>query len=428
MVKQKIVLFLSLFVTYAAYNQPILAKKDIPKHIEFMGNNEDFQPSIEEEEYIARPRFDYNFTWVGNLNDFSFKVLNQISRDSQKNICISSVSIAAVLNVVLQGSHGDTQEEIKNCLGLDKISPEGYSKAFKKFTDFSDYNFADLTLNMANSVWLKKELAIKPAFLSQMDTVLKVKLSNLGENDSENTQMINDWVNQKTRGMIPKIADNIKGDLILLNAIYFKGKWNKPFDAHLTKSKPFKCVSNPDKKVDMMMQKGHYLYLEDDEMQAVKIPYQDGNFDLIVILPKSQNGLKAVQETLTNQNWARWQRSFDRREGTIEIPKFKMDFNVEIDETLKEMGIKKAYSDDSEITEIANMPLIISKTVHKTAFEINEKGAEAAAVTMMVTMVGRAWVQEVIKPFHINVNHPFMFAIQERNSGLILFHGVVYEP
>jgi serpin B len=213
--------------------------------------------------------------------------------------------------------------------------------------------------------------------------------------------------------------------LILLDAIYFKGSWEAPFDKKLTREEPFTVRGGQTVPHPRMTRQERMSYLESAGFQAVVLPYASRQASLCVFLPKEN--LDKFMAELTPENWEQWMGQFRAREGTLELPRFKLENKYELNGELKALGMARAFSREAEFGGIAEEPLHISEVVQKTFVEVNEEGTEAAAasgIAMRPSLVRR----EPEPPFTMIVDRPFYVAIRENQTGTILFHGAIEDP
>ncbi|MGH9857126.1 MAG: serpin family protein, partial [Acidobacteriota bacterium] len=232
------------------------------------------------------------------------------------------------------------------------------------------------------------------------------------------------------RGKIEKIVDDIKADSVvfLINAIYFNGKWTREFDASKTKPERFTTASGSAKQVPLMRQKGTYSYLEEPDFQAISLPYGNGRLSMYVFLPAEASSLKAFHGSLTADNWNKWMNGFDKGEGEIAFPRFNVEYEVELTHALKSLGIRSAFDpQNADFGAMIRGPLAyISAVKHKAVAEVTEEGTVAAAATSTEMRVVSMQIPN--RTFRMIVNRPFLFAITDNTSGLILFIGSVADP
>jgi serpin B len=237
-------------------------------------------------------------------------------------------------------------------------------------------------------------------------------------------------VNQSTGGKTDRIVETITSDqmLFLIDAIYFKGKWTQEFNKKQTAEYPFYLAAGRQKQHPMMSQSGEYRYYENEKFQAVSLPYgENKRLSLYIFLPVKNSSLSAFYKTLNAQNWEKWMTRFRSREGFIRLPRFKMQYDIELKDALAALGMGVAFSDNANFSGISDNNLLIDEVKHKTFVEVNEEGTEAAAVTA-VTLAPPSAVINLEEPFRMIVDRPFFCAIRDNQTGTVMFMGSIVEP
>ena len=248
--------------------------------------------------------------------------------------------------------------------------------------------------------------------------------------DPHVVNVINDWASDKTHGKITRIADGMIDPettrLFLADAVYFKGKWSHPFETKNTKERPFYLRSGDRKPVPMMTQTRSFGYVEEAGYQAVRLPYAGENLAMYVFLPVRDSSLGDLVGKLTGDMWERIRRQFKSAEGTVVIPKLKVEYGIELKKPLESLGMKLAFdSGRADFSGIA-AHLYISAAIQKTFVDVNEEGTEATAVTGVA--VATTALRLPSQPFEMVVDRPFLFLIEDRPTQTILFVGLVFDP
>jgi serpin B len=240
---------------------------------------------------------------------------------------------------------------------------------------------------------------------------------------------MNAWANEKTHGKINGIADGLIDpltDLFLANAVYFKGKWEEPFEVKSTKDRVFHLRGGRQKKLPMMEQSRRFTYRRGTGYQAVRLPYQGWNLAMYVFLPDAGSNPEKLLGIMNGDTWQRvTEPGFSEREGTVVLPRFKLEYGVELKQPLRAMGMKAAFG-KADFSGISDRPLFISAVRQRTFVEVNEEGTEAAAVTGAPMPSGIE--MNPPKPFEMIVDSPFLFLIEDKQTRTILFMGVVFDP
>ncbi|BAY65711.1 serpin family proteinase inhibitor I4 [Calothrix brevissima NIES-22] len=363
-------------------------------------------------------------------NKFGFKLFSEVLKNesSDKNIFLSPSSVAIALAMTYNGASGSTQEAMAKTLELQGMNLAEINSAYADLKQLLENPNSDVRLNIANSLWANKNAKFQSDFIQKNKDYYKAQVTNLDFQDASAPNIINNWVKDNTQGKINKIVDNIDPNqmLFLINAIYFKGKWSNEFDKSQTATLPFNLASGQQKNHPMMSQDGDYRYQENEQFQAVSLPYgKDGKFSLYIFLPKQNSSLKSFYQNLNAENWEQWMTQFRKREGSIRLPRFKTDYEVTLNDALKALGMGEAFSDKANFSGIGKN-LTISQVKHKTFVEVNEEGTEAAASTS-VSIVATSAVQKP-EPFKMIVDRPFFCAIRDNQTGSVLFMGSIMEP
>jgi serpin B len=369
---------------------------------------------------------------ASNYTTFGIKLFSQIAReDAGKNVFISPVSIAFALAMVYNGASGKTKEAMARALELQGISIDDVNRNSASLKDMLEKADPKVQLRIANSLWSKKDITFKPDFVQRNREFYKAEVTELDFADPSAAGTINGWVSRNTEGKIEKIIDQIEPSsiLFLINAIYFKGKWAAEFEKDATTEQPFTTGAGSRKQVQMMAQSGSYQYIENADFQAISLPYGDSRWNLHVFLPAGGKGLAELQKSLTGSSWTTWMQSFRKRKGEILLPRFKIEYEKELNDSLKALGMDVAF--DQTSADFSGMiqssqRAYISKVKHKTFVEVNEEGTEAAAATSAGISITSA--QRPSQPFRMVVDRPFLCAIRDSQTGAVLFIGTINEP
>jgi serpin B len=360
---------------------------------------------------------------------FAFDLLKQITREQPgTNVFISPFSVSTALQMVGNGAAGETKAEMQRVLKTAGLSAETLNAACKDLNQ-SLNSQPGMILNLANAIWYKKEFHLKPEFVSVNKQFFQAELGGVDFAKPESAQTINHWADNKTRGKIKEVVRwpfDPAVRVILANAIYFKGKWDRPFDKKQTKPH-FHLSGGGEKQAPTMWQRGLFSYQEGDDFQAVRLPYAGGRLQMYLFLPDTNSSPTKLLADFSGETWRdRILPQFHDTEGVLALPRFKLDYDVILNDPLKAMGMRRAFAIDADFSAMADEPLFVSEVKQKSFVEVNEEGTEAAAVTT-VTMLRKA-VRPVEKPFAMIVDRPFLFVIADDQTKSILFMGVIYDP
>jgi serpin B len=359
---------------------------------------------------------------------FAFDLLKQITREQPgTNVFISPVSVSTVLQMVANGAASDTKTEMQRMLKTTALAPDLLAAACKDLNE-SLNSQTNVILNLANAIWFQDGVHLKPGFAATNSRFFHAELAPVDFLKPISAQIINDWADTSTHGKIKDVVQFPFPPLtrvILANAIYFKGKWERPFDKKATKMRDFHLAQAGIKPTPTMWQRGNFSCQAGDDFQAVRLPYAGGRLQMYLFLPNTNSN---PAKFLAGMDGSAWQdkilAGFRDREGTLAFPRFKLDYDVALNDPLQALGMRHAF-EDADFSAMASEPLFVSQVKQKSFVEVNEEGTEAAAVTM-VTMLAMADRPE--KPFEMIVDRPFFFVIADDQTKSILFMGVIYDP
>ncbi|XP_020851474.1 serpin B6-like [Phascolarctos cinereus] len=367
-------------------------------------------------------------------NTFTLNVFKKISEeDASQNVFYSPLSLYCALAMVLDGAKGNTAAQIQQVLSLNKGTD--VHQSFQSFLAEANKSGSQSLLRIANQLFGEKTFDF---FSSFKESCQRFYHSNMEELDfasapEEARMHINKWVEDKTEGKIAELlaSDSIDSltSLVLVNAIYFKGKWEKQFDKSKTTEKMFKISKEKQKPVQMMFQKSTFsmTYIGEVFTKILVLPYVGGQMDMVILLPDENMDLKTLGKRLTSGKLADWlnPEMMDEMEVEVFLPRFKLEENLDMKFILQKLGMSDAF--DGSKADFSGMSarhdLYLSKVVHKAFVEVNEEGTEAACATAAVMMLRSA---RMIPQFV--VDHPFLFLIRDNSSKNILFLGKVISP
>lgn len=368
---------------------------------------------------------------VANITDahtaFGIETLKFLAKEEQDNIFISPSSIALALSMVYNGAKGGTYNAMQNALSFRGFDINTINSKSRELIDALKNPDQKVELSVANSVWAKKGIEFRREFLDVVKHYFNAEISTLDFSNSNAANTINAWVNKNTKGKISSIVSPpIPDDMVmyLINAVYFKGSWTTEFNKQLTEERAFTSASGASKKHPLMMRRDDMPYFETEDFQSVQLPYgKNKRLSMVVFLPKN---LDAFVQSLNADTWTGWMKQYKETEGTLLLPKFKMEYEKRLIPLLTKLGMGIAFENSADFTGIGRS-LKISEVKHKTYVDVNEEGTEAAAVTG-VGGVGITSVGPVKKTFYMEVNRPFFFAIRDNQTGEPLFMGIIRNP
>jgi serpin B len=344
-------------------------------------------------------------------NSFAFKLFREINvQEGDKNIFISPVSVAMALGMTYNGAAGSTQEAMQEVLELQGMNLQGVNESYRSLIDLLQNLDPQVEFALANSIWYRHTLTFEQADFGAPSA----------------SQTINGWVNDKTNGRISKIVpETIPAAVVmyLINAIYFKADWTHQFDKSRTSGAPFRLIDGSEVTVDMMEHEGQIpvRYLWNQDLMTVELSYGGDAYVMTVLLPFEPSGITALLESLTQENWSAWLDQLGPGELYVQLPKFTLEYELEMKDALAALGMGVAFSGAADFTNMyAPGGIWIDQVKHKAFVKVDEEGTEAAAVTSVV-MVDSA-------PMAFVVDRPFVFVLREKLSGTILFMGKIVDP
>jgi serpin B len=365
---------------------------------------------------------------VAANTQFGFKLFEDLAkRDAGKNIFVSPSSVAFALAMIYTGASGETQQAMVKALELQGMSLPEINQANAALRAALGSADPKVQLTIANSLWARQGITFKPEFIKRNQNFYEAEVAAL---DFTSPAAINDWVKRKTSGKINKIVETIPSDAILyvINAVYFKGVWAQQFDKSKTKDGPFTLLNGAKKKQPLMSQSGRFRYYENEKFQAVSLPYGAGRMSLYVFLPSPNSDLRAFVANLNTENWESWTPQFRSTPGDIVLPRFKLEYDIVLNQALKTLGMSAAFDpQNANFSEMyaktSSANVFIGEVKHKTFVEVNEEGTEAAAATS-----GGMHLTSFQPPFKMVVDRPFFCAIVDNTTKTILFMGSIVEP
>ena len=357
--------------------------------------------------------------------------------DRGGNLFCSPYSISSALAMTYAGAKGDTAAEMEKVLHFGQ-GQAGTQAAFSELQDrlAAVEKKGGVQLAVANSLWPQKGYPFLPDYLKQVQAAYGSTITPLDfQADTEGArQTINQWVEEKTREKIKDLIGRGALDsltrLVLVNAIYFKGSWASPFRPVQTAPADFFVTPDAPVQVPLMVQARKFAYAEFDDCQVVKLPYAGNELSMLVVLPKAKDGLAALEAQLTPARLAEWRDRLNDQQVCVYLPKFKLTWGAtSLNNPLAALGMETAFNE--KLADFSGMDgqlhwLYIGLVLHKAFVEVNEEGTEAAAATAVV-MEARA-MRPQTPPAMFRADHPFLFLIQEEQTGAILFLGRMADP
>ncbi len=388
--------------------------------------SKDAQVSIEAEQALTRDTSEFALDLYSKLNQ------------KKGNFVVSPYSLSSTAAMLYAGTRGNTQMEIARAFhftrAYDRVC-EVFSFLNKKL-ELNGAQAGDYHLYIADSIWLQKGKHLQAAYmdLAASATLREVDFAHTAEHSR---LMINKWVEKNTgqviKGFLDEKAVNASTRIILANAVYFKAKWRSPFSSNATVDAPFYLDDERIIQVPTMHQYGTFPFYEEDDFSVVSMPYlckkgdATGDLSLYIFLPKDVEGLEDFEARLNQRRLVQCLDRLEEKELSLALPKFRIDYKRELNDVLKQMGMKDVFTTRANFSGMVNEPdLFLSAVVHQAMIKIDEEGTEAAAASAAVIALMAMPPQESSVTF--NAKHPFLFLLRDNNSGAILFLGRVVKP
>ena len=356
-------------------------------------------------------------------NSFWGKLLGEACREMDKeNICLSPLSAQFAMAMVANGAEGKTRTEI---IDIMQLGDSANAKSRKLLDDIATKTVWNEhgDIRIANSIWIREDFDVKQEFVETNKKFLDA-LVERAEFNQETVNRVNEWCKENTNGKIPTILDRFKDSdmMLLINALYLKAAWSKPFQESNTTNQKFTTEKGKQVKVPMMMMRSNEQFYKDDVVSMVTKRLQ-GGYSMLFILPGE--GVKCDEAAeYVAKDFDTYLMNMTVSDVSLSLPKFTTDFGMSIKNTLANMGIKRAFGGKAQFGGISDEALYISDVVQKTYINVNEKGTEAAAVTSVQVRLTSADRNPVAR---MTVDRPYVFFIQDNQSENILFVGKVVD-
>ncbi|HTS17403.1 MAG TPA: serpin family protein [Verrucomicrobiae bacterium] len=356
---------------------------------------------------------------------FSVELYHQLAV-RKGNLFLSPYSASCALGMTCQGARGRTADEIASALAIP---------ASELRETFSALNrpgaFLPNLLTVANGLWVDKTFHIRSDFARalQEDFAARLFTPDFRHQPEVARQQINSWVADNTghriQNLIPPGAVDPSTRAVLANAIYFKGIWATPFPKAATHDQPFTTADGKKTPVPLMYGRVHAEgYLEPPGFQILQLAYASNELSMVIFLPRSPDGLPALEKQLTPAHLADWLTALEPREVEAYLPRFRIETTFQLNHALEAMGVRLAFTDAADFSgmeEAGAGGLKLSAVFQKAFIDVNEEGTEAAAATGVIAVPTA--IMRSREPPVFRADHPFWFLIRDRKAGAILFMG-----
>jgi serpin B len=369
---------------------------------------------------------------VAGSNAFALDLYAQL-RTQPGNLFFSPESISTAFAMAYAGAQGETATQMAHVFHYT-LPPERLHPAVGALLAGMNGTHDGFALHVADALWTQQNTNFLPAYLNlvQTDYGAGFRQVNFKTSPESVRATINSWVAQQTNDKIQNLLapGTITPStlLVITNAIYFKGAWLHPFNKNYTEPDDFHLSAKQTVKTPMMDRTGSYNYYDGGTFQEVELPYEGNELSMVVLLPKTIDGLPALEKSLTTANLSAWfGKLAPAPKVNLQLPVFKMTQSFDLGGILSAMGMPQAFSKTADFSGMTGKSLFqISRAVHKAYVDVNETGTEAAAATaMMMVGASQAEEQQIIV---FDADHPFLFLIRDTTTGSILFLGRLTNP
>lgn len=365
---------------------------------------------------------------IGSENSFAFDIFKKVMENTadNENIIISPLSISLALSMTLNGANSTTRTAMLEALRVKGITPEIINTSYKNLSEALLKIDNRVLISIANSVWTEKNFVVKKPFTDIVTGFYTAESNPFDITDPLAPKQINSWIETKTNGLIKNMVEKLNDNtvMLLINAIYFKGKWKSQFDVKNSVNKSFYRPDGTTYQVPMMSQKSDYKSFTGEGFILAEFPYGQGNFVMDILLPVNSNKVNGIIPLISENSFKGWLNQMTEKETNLSFPRFKFGYKKQFKDILTNMGMGIAFTGNADFSNISNMPLLINDVTHQAFIETNEEGTEAAAATIVDIGV----TSMPLTPFVLNIDHSFLFMIRETTTNSILFMGRVADP
>ena len=357
---------------------------------------------------------------------FALDLYEGIRAQSAGNLALSPLSISTALAMSYAGARGETAAEMGRTLRFGTLQDAVHPAFGALRASLESADCADVRLRTAAALWSAPDILIRDAYLALCEESYGAApgTADFAGDPEVARAAINAWASDATESMVPELlppgAITPNTALVLSDAIYFRGLWETPFDPRFTRDRPFHTPGG-DVTAPTMAGEATFGHYEEEGLQVLEMDYGGDRLSMIIFLPSNDDGLAALEASLTPARLDHLTGSFTKEEIHVSLPRFRIDSSFELARFLATLGMPTAFSSAADFTGISpDGGLSIDRVFHGAAIEVNEEGTEAAAATAVVKKRG------IGKSFR--ADRPFLYLIRDRRTGALLFIGRVVDP
>jgi len=370
-------------------------------------------------------------------NDFAVDFYRQLSADPEedgRNLFFSPTSMYAAFAMLYEGARHDTAAQMQDVFGFE---PDAAARHNATAHLAASLNRGDphATLSMANALWIADRFEPSDSYVDIVRNTYLAGAENvdfLDPGDGGGVKRINGWADEKThgkiRGVIAQEDVNHLTAMVITNAIYFKGTWVTQFPAEDTHESDFWRDGTESVRTDFMHVRGTFNYAASDGVQVLKMPYKGDRLSMLAVLPEGRDGIGALEDAISADAIEQWRQNLSSVEVVVAMPKFEMNTKYLLNKHLTALGMTDVFSPGKAdlsgmVGQTGNEDLFVQKALQDAYVKVDEEGTEAAAVTTITAVYTSA-----PSPPRFTADHPFLFLIQDDESGAVLFMGRVSDP
>ena len=362
--------------------------------------------------------------FVEKGKEFSFNLLREYYSINANGFVVSPLSIELVLGMINYGAQGQSSGEICSALGYGYDEKKNVAEYANSLSNQLVELDKSTLLYTANGVFISDKYHLTDYYSEGAKEYYSADAMEMDFNDILSAKKtINEIIKKKTNSKIPNALENLKGGIeaIFLNAVYFEGQWSSKFDKKKTKEHPFITDSGNVRKVNLMNQKNYFRYYKSDSFATAVLPYGNGAFNMVIALPNNGYSVESIIEEMDSEKWNEIIRKADAKELDLYIPKFKIEYtNDNLIPVMNNLGIESIFNDTADLSLIANgFNNCISHIGQSILLDVDESGTKATIKTKAISGV---IANDIPKTF--KADHPFVYFLMEKSTGIILLEGV----
>jgi serine protease inhibitor len=370
-------------------------------------------------------------------SQFAYKLFYALTNDDDeksKNPFISPLSIGLALSMTYNGAREETKEAIAKALELDGFDIDRLNETYKDLMSDIKSKSDDVEIAIANSLWGNKDIDFNKNFIDKMKNFYSARVESVNFGNPNTLNVVNNWISENTNDMIKDMLSELDKDtaLLLINAIYFNGKWTNEFSVDDTEDREFTLLDESKIETPMMHKYNEEAnYYEQSDYKALRLPYgEDMDAGMYILLPKDGKNIYEIVNGFNKENWTDWTDKLKLKEmEEIALPKFKIEYKKELKKSLSAIGMGKAFNQYSaNFRNMSTIDLYISKVIHQAVIDVNEKGTEASAATVVVVTPRSTNFEEEEEQYKFIADKPFLFLIKDEDTDAVLFMGILEDP